>query len=73
MPFRLVRELQSGVGVASVRRTDPVIPLGVTIPGSLSEDNDDDIRGIEEGMPALREDWDGDEAAFVAETADAEA
>jgi hypothetical protein len=76
MPSRIVRELQSGVGVASTRRTDPVIPRGIAVPGSFSEDEVDNIVGgawtIEEGMPALREDWDSVETTFVTETADSE-
>jgi hypothetical protein len=63
--------------VASARRSDPTIPRGIAVPGSFSEDEVDDIVGgawtTADGLPALREDWEGAEAAFVAETADAEA
>jgi hypothetical protein len=74
-PSRIVCELQSGIG--ATRPSDPVIPRGLALPGSYSEDEVDEIMGAawgeEDGMSVLREDWEGAELAFVAETTDAEA
>jgi hypothetical protein len=64
------------MGVSSACCSDPTIPRGIVVPGSFSKDEVDNIVGgawtIEEGEPALHEDWDGVETAFVAETTNAE-
>ena len=77
MPSRIVQELQSGIGVASTCCTDPVIPRGIVVPGSFSDDEDDDIVGgawtVKDGQPALHKHWEGAEVAFVTETANSEA
>ena len=77
-PSRVVRELQAGVGVASTRRSDPVIPRGVSVPGSFGEDEEmadvaAEAWSVEAGLPALRESWLGLEVALAAEIADSEA
>jgi len=77
MPSQIVQELQSGVGMASTHCTDPIIPCGIVVLGSFSEDKVDDIVGgawtVEDSLPALCEDWDSAKATFIAETTDSEA
>ena len=76
MTSGIVRELQSSIGVASTCCADPAIPQGILVPGSFSEDEVNDIVGgawtVEDGQPALHENWDGAEVTFVTETADSE-
>ncbi len=79
-PSCIVKELQTGVGVASTRRSDPVIPRGISVPGSFDEGEEveavDMVAGawsVEAGLPALRESWVGFEVALAAETTDSEA
>jgi len=79
-PSRIVKELQTGIGAASTRRSDPVIPRGISVPGSFDEGEEvevvDMVAGawsVEAGLPALRESWVGFEVALAAETADSEA
>jgi hypothetical protein len=78
MPSRLVQELQSGIGMASMRPSDPAIPHGIAVPGSFTEEDEvDDLIGgawtSEDRMPVLIEDCEGLKWAFLADTADTEA
>jgi hypothetical protein len=63
--------------VASARPSDPTIPRGLAVIDNVSEDEVDNSVGSicpwEGGLPALRDDWDGVEAAFAVETANSEA
>ena len=78
---RWVRDLQEGVGVSSSRRSDPIMPRGVTVPGGFEMGGDeadliDEVAGawsVEAGLPILRENWLGLEVALVVDTADSEA
>ena len=80
-PSRRLCELQEGVGVASSRPSDPVVPRGVSIPGGFDAEGEmvglvDERAGawsVEAGLPTLRESWPGIEVALVAETSDSEA
>ena len=76
-----VRDLQEGVGVSSSRRSDLIMPRGVTVPGGFEMGGDeadliDEVAGawsVEAGLPILRENWLGLEVALVVDTADSEA
>ena len=78
---RWVRDLQEGVGVSSSRRSDPIMPRGVIVPGGFEMGGDeadliDEVAGawsVEAGLPILRENWLGLEVALVVDTADSEA
>ncbi len=77
-PSQVVQELQVGVGVASTCRSDPVIPRGVSVPGSFGEDEEmadvaTEAWSVEAGLPALHESWLGLEVALAAEITDSEA
>ena len=78
-PSRIVQELQAGVGVTSSRPSDPTIPKGVPIPGSFSEEDENEANmaagawSVKTGLPTLRENWPGFEVALVTKTADSEA
>ena len=67
-PSRIIRDLQSGEGVTSLN-PDPHVP------GAFIEDPEESggAWAVEDGSPALLEDFGGMEFVFVAETADAEA
>ncbi len=75
-PSRIVQELQAGVSVASTCRADPVIPRGISVPGSFVEEEEESIDmawSVEGGLPTLHEDWVRVEVTLVAETTDSEA
>jgi hypothetical protein len=78
--LRWVRDLQEGVGVSSIRRTNLAVPRGVMIPGGFKEAGEevdlvDELAGawsVEAGLPVLRENWPGFKFALVAETSNSE-
>ncbi len=79
-PSHIIKELQTGIGVASTHCSDPVIPRGISVPGSFNEGKEveavDMVAGawsVEAGLPTLHESWVGFEVALAAETADSEA
>ena len=64
----------------SFRRSDPVIPQGVSLPGGFEDEEEVDfidmvtgVWSVEASLPVLRENWHGIEVALVAETSDSEA
>jgi len=65
-PLRIIRDLQSGEGVA-----DPHMQALEASVGNLEESGG--VWAMEDSTPMLLEDFDGLEAMFAAETADAEA
>src|SRR6266404_9735432 len=71
-PLRVVQELLSGAGVSSSCPSDPVLPKGVSVPGSYDEGELAEVVAWKH-KEMCDEDWVGLEAALVAETADSEA
>ena len=69
-PSRPVRDLLSGVG-----STDQSTARALQLPGTFAEDPEEagGVWSVEDGAPALLEDFDGLEHVFAVETADAEA
>jgi hypothetical protein len=55
-PSGAFRELQAGIGVASTRPSDPVIPKGISVPGSFGEEEEavemtGGVWSVEQGLP----------------------
>ena len=67
-----MRDLQSGKGVT---HTTPTPACSLHAPGSLEEDPDEagGVWTVEDGVPALLEDFEGIEHMLMTEVADAEA
>jgi hypothetical protein len=42
IPSRIVRDLQSRVGISSICPSDPIIPQGIAVPGSFTEEDEVD-------------------------------
>ena len=67
--------------MSSSRRSDLIMPWGVTVPGGFEMGGDeadliDEVAGawsVEASLPILRENWLGLEVALVVDTADSEA
>jgi hypothetical protein len=85
IPSHIVHNLQSGVGISSMHPSDPIIPRGIAIPGSFTEEDEvnnligstwdeDDVPDLEDDdISGLEEDCDSLKQIFIAETTDLEA
>ena len=75
MPSRIVRDLQAGEGVVHSGTNAPRIAPGLQVPETFAEDPEEPggVWTVDDGSPAMHEDFEGMEFIFVAETADAEA
>jgi Reverse transcriptase (RNA-dependent DNA polymerase) len=75
MPSRLVRDLQSGEGVTHTSGTTSSHLRGLQVCDAHQEDAEEagGVWTVEDGVPALLEDFDGLEHTLAAEVADAEA
>jgi len=75
MPSRIVRDLQAGEGVVHSGTNAPCIAPGLQVPGDFVEDPKEagGVWTVDDGSPAMHEDFEGMEFIFAAETADAEA
>ena len=74
-PSRIVRDLQSGVGVTSASEANPDTVPERQLPGSFAEESEEagGAWAVIDGAPELLEDFEGLEQVFAAETADTEA
>jgi hypothetical protein len=75
MPSRIIRELQAGEGVGYSGTSAPHPALETQVPAASAEDSEESggVWTVEDGAPALHEDFHGMEFVFATETADAEA
>jgi transposase InsO family protein len=74
-PSRIIRDLQAGEGITLTRTHPSKTPTSVSTSGSPAEEPEEagGAWTVEDGVPALLEDFEGLEHTFMADTADAEA
>jgi len=74
MPSRIVRDLQAGEGVVHSGTNAPRIAPGLQVPETFAEDPVEagGVWTVDDGLPAMHEDFKGMEFIFAAEMADAE-
>jgi hypothetical protein len=75
MPSCIIRDLQAGEGVVHSGTNAPRIAPGLQVPETFAEDPEEaeGVWTVDDGSPAMHEDFEGMEFLFMAEIADAEA